>query len=75
VGTAFATCRVTVTATSIDTVHPTCGTSGSAWDLWFVSHTGEGIFTTWAKPHFYATVNSAGDVLALQSDLSSQAGS
>ncbi len=69
-GSSFATCSVTDVTSAIDTLHPECGVSGSTWNLWFISHTGH--FFTWAKPHFYASVNSPGDVTALESELSQE---
>jgi hypothetical protein len=41
---------------------------GSTWSDWFNSHTGN--FTTWAHARFEVTVNSAGDIAALQGELS-----
>jgi hypothetical protein len=69
-GSSFATCSVTDVTSAIDTLHPECGVSGSTWNLWFISHTGH--FFTWAKPHFYASVNSPGDVTAMESELSQE---
>jgi hypothetical protein len=66
-GESFATCQVTDPTSTVATLHPECGVSGATWNLWFISHTG--IFHTWAKPHFYASVNSAGDITALVSEL------
>jgi len=69
-GSSFATCSVTDVTSSIDTLHPNCGVSGATWNIWFTSHTG--LFHTWAKPHFYASVNSPGDVTALVSELNQE---
>jgi len=69
-GNSFATCSTTVVANEVSTVSPSCGLQGSVWTNWFDSHLGH--FTTWARPHFEATVNSEADITALQSQLSQE---
>ena len=67
-GTPFATCRDRTPTTSFGAVSQSCGVRGSTWSDWFNSHTGN--FTTWAHARFEVTVNSAGDIAALQGELS-----
>jgi len=69
-GTPFATCTDRTPTTSFATVSQSCGVDGSTWSDWFNSHTGN--FTTWAHAHFEVTVNSASDIVALQSQLTQE---
>jgi hypothetical protein len=69
-GNSFATCSTMVVANEVTTVQPSCGVRGSVWTNWFDSHVGN--FSTWARPHFEATVNSATDVTNLQSLLTQE---
>jgi hypothetical protein len=69
-GATFAKCTNIMAVSGIATVKPTCEVSGSVWSQWFNSHLFN--FTTWARPHFEALVNSAGDITALQTELSQE---
>jgi hypothetical protein len=69
-GNSFASCSTTAIANEVTTVQPSCGIRGSVWTNWFDSHVGN--FSTWARPHFVATVNSATDVTNLQSLLTQE---
>jgi hypothetical protein len=69
-GNSFATCSTKVVANEVATVSPSCGVSGSVWTNWFDSHVGH--FSTWARPHFEATVNSAADITNLESQLTQE---
>jgi hypothetical protein len=69
-GAAFASCSDTVPVATGGTVAPACGLHGSVWTGWVNSHTSN--FFTWADPHFETTVNSASDIVTLQSELNQQ---
>jgi hypothetical protein len=68
-GHPFATCAATVQVHPVagDTVTPSCGLSHPVWSKWWNSHTGN--FSTWASATFEVTVNTAGDIAALQREL------
>jgi hypothetical protein len=71
-GPTFATCTDTVSVAAGGTVSPTCHLGGAVWAHWVNSHSSN--FFTWAVAHFVATVNSAKDVAAMQSELNQQQG-
>jgi hypothetical protein len=71
-GPTFARCTDTVPVTAGDDATPTCRLSGSVWANWVNSHNSN--FFTWAVAHFEATVNTSGDVAALQTELNQQQG-
>jgi len=71
-GRTFARCTDTVPVAAGGTATPTCRLSGPVWADWVNSHSSN--FFTWAVAHFEATVNTAGDVSALQGELNQQQG-
>jgi hypothetical protein len=71
-GPTFATCTDTISVTVGRTAAPACNLGGAVWSHWVNSHSSN--FFTWAVAHFEATVNSAKDVAAMQSQLNQQQG-
>jgi hypothetical protein len=72
-GRSFATCTDTVRAVPGQAATPSCGLGSPVWARWINSHTGD--FTTWATATFTVTVNTAGDIAALQNELNAEQGS
>jgi hypothetical protein len=71
-GPTFATCTDSISVAAPGTATPTCRLGGAVWSHWVNSHSSN--FFTWAVAHFEATVNSAKDVAAMQSELTQQQG-
>jgi len=71
-GPTFATCTDTISVAAGGTAAPACHLGGAVWSHWVNSHSSN--FFTWAVAHFEATVNSARDVAAMQSELNQQQG-
>jgi hypothetical protein len=71
-GPTFAKCTDTTSVAAGATVTPTCRLGGAVWSHWVDSHNSN--FFTWAVAHFEATVNSAKDVAAMQTELNQQQG-
>jgi hypothetical protein len=69
-GPTFGTCTDMILVTVGRTATPACHLGGAVWSHWVDSHSSN--FFTWAVAHFEATVNSAKDVAAMQSQLSQQ---
>lgn len=69
-GRAFATCTGTVSLNPAATVAPGCELGKAVWSKWVNSHTSN--FNTWASPAFTVTINTAGDIAAMQDELSKE---
>lgn len=67
-GRTFATCTDTISLAPAATVTPGCELGKAVWSKWVNSHTSD--FNTWASPAFTVTINTAGDIAALQDELS-----
>ncbi len=74
-GRSFATCTDTVRAATAQAASatPSCGLGPPVWARWINSHTSD--FNTWASATFTVTVNTAGDIAALQNQLTAEHGS